>query len=192
MFFEIYNNRNLILRGRQILNTISIDNELMVAPSTSLVLPIDYLKVIDGREEIKLFLDECRVFWGIVWDIEVDKENETITLDLRHVVTEWQYRQISVNHAQSNKALNIVYMGDETEKNTGNDETITASDFTVSVKEGKKLTNAQIISRARATAWKTSNGNPVNVTKVKIEKCETKDGKETCEEVKITEVPLAV
>lgn len=187
MFFEIYNNRNLILRGTKILNTISIDNELMVAPSCSLVLPIDYRKVIDGREEIKIFLDECRVFWGIVWDIEVDKVAETIELDLRHVVTEWQYRQISVNHAQSNKKLNIVYMGDETEKNKGNDETITASDFEVSLKTGKKLTNAQIISRARATAWVTSNGEPVKVTGVKIEKCETEDEKETCKESKITE-----
>lgn len=187
MFFEIYNNKNLILRGTKILNTISIDNELMVAPSCSLVLPIDYRKVIDGREEIKIFLDECRVFWGIVWDIEVDKVAETIELDLRHVVTEWQYRQISVNHAQSNKKLNIVYMGDETEKNKGNDETITASDFEVSLKTGKKLTNAQIISRARATAWVTSNGEPVKVTGVKIEKCETEDEKETCKESKITE-----
>ena len=55
MFFEIYKKGNLIIRGRQILNTLSIDNELMVAPSTTMVLPIDYLSVIDGREEIKLY-----------------------------------------------------------------------------------------------------------------------------------------
>lgn len=187
MYFEIYNNQNLIIRGKKILNTISIDNELMVAPSTTLVLPIDYLSVIDGREEIKLFLDECHVFWGIVWDIEVDKENEVIELDLRHIVTEWQYRQISVNHAMQNKALNIVYMGDKTTRSKGNDEVITASGFSVSEKEGKKLTNAQIISRTRATAWKISNGDKVAVTKVKIEKCETVDEKEKCEETKITE-----
>lgn len=187
MYFEIHKKGNLILRGKQILNTLSIDNELMVAPSTNLVLPIDYLSVIDGREEIKIFLDECRVFWGIVWDIEVDKENETIDLDLRHIVTEWQYRQISVNHAQSNKALNIVYMGDKTTKSSANDETITASGFSVGEEEGKKLTKAQIISRARATAWVTSNGDKVAVTKVKIEKCETVEEKETCTETTITE-----
>lgn len=185
MFFEIYKQGNLILRGRQILNTLSIDNELMVAPSTNMVLPIDYLKVLDGREEIKIFLDECRVFWGIVWDIEVDKVNETIELDLRHVITEWQYRQISVNHAQSNKELNIVYVGDEITKNDA--ETITASGFEVSVAQGKKLTNAQIIKRSRATAWNTSNGDKVAVTGVKIEQCEEEDGKETCKEVKIEE-----
>ena len=97
---------NLIIRGKQILNTISLDNELMLAPSTTLVLPIDWLEVIDGREEIKIHLDDCRVFWGIVWDIEVDKQNETIELDVRHVVTEWQYRQISVNHALSGEEKN--------------------------------------------------------------------------------------
>lgn len=185
MFFEIYKKGNLILRGRKILNTISIDNELMVAPSTTLVLPIDYLKVIDGREEIKIFLDECRVFWAIVWDIEINKSNETISLDLRHVITEWQYRQISVNHAQSNEQLNIVYMGDKTEKNTGNDEAITASGFTVSVEQGKKLTNEQIISRSRAYAWNISNGDKVAITSVKIEQCETKDKKEECKKVQI-------
>lgn len=172
MFFEIYKQGNLIIRGKQILNTLSIDNELMVAPSTTMVLPISYLEVIDGREEIKIFLDDCRVFWAIVWDIEVDKENETIDLDLRHVVTEWQYRQISVNHAQSNKELNIVYVGDKVERNTGNDETITANDFTVSVKQGKKITTKQIIEKARAVAWRTSNGDKVAVTSAKIQECD--------------------
>ena len=171
MFFEIYKQGNLIIRGKQILNTISLDNELMLAPSTTLVLPIDWLKVIDGREEIKIYLDECRVFWGIVWDIEVDKEAETIELDVRHVVTEWQYRQISVNHAISNKELNIVYKGDKVEISDENDESITANGFTVSVAVGSAMTNAQIIERARASAWRTSNGDKVEITSVKVQQC---------------------
>ena len=173
MFFEVYKQGNLIIRGKQILNTISLENELMLAPSTSLVLPIDWLKVIDGREEIKIYLDECRVFWGIVWDIEVDKVNETIELDVRHVITEWQYRQISVNHAISNKELNIVYKGDKTTVSDENDESITANGFTVSVSVGSRMTNAQIIERARASAWKTSNGDKVEITSVKIQQCNT-------------------
>ena len=171
MFFEVYKQGNLIIRGKQILNTISLENELMLAPSTSLVLPIDWLKVIDGREEIKIYLDECRVFWGIVWDIEVDKVNETIELDVRHVITEWQYRQISVNHAISNKELNIVYKGDKTTVSDENDESITANGFTVSVNVGKDMTNEQIIERARASAWITSNGDKVDITSVKIQQC---------------------
>lgn len=177
MFFEIYKKGNLIIRGKQILNTLSIDNELMVAPSTTLVLPIDYLKVIDGREEIKIFLDECRVFWGIVWDIEVDKNEETIELDLRHAITEWQYRQISVNHAHENDALNIVYMGDKTEKSVANDEGITASDFTVVDTKISGMTTADWIEKGKATAWVVSNGEKVAVTSVDTSQIKKEGGK---------------
>lgn len=173
MFFEVYKQGNLIVRGKQILNTISLENELMLAPSTPLILPIDWLKIINGREEIKIYLDECRVFWGIVWDIEIDKENETIELDVRHVVTEWQYRQISVNHAISNKKLNIVYKGDKVTVSDENDESITANGFSVSVAVGSSMTNEQLIERARASAWKTSNGDKVDITSVKIQQCNT-------------------
>lgn len=175
MYFEVFKQGNLIIRGKgnQILNTISFDNELMLAPSTTLVLPIDWLDYIDGREEVKIYLDKCRVFWGIVWDIEEDKENETVELDIRHIVTEWQYRQISVNHAISNKELNIVYKGDKTSVSDRNDEAITASDFTVSVAKGKTLTDKEIIAKARATAWNTTNGDKVAITSVKITKCTT-------------------
>lgn len=171
MFFEVYKQGNLIIRGKQILNNISLDNELMLAPSTTLVLPIDWLDVIDGREEIKIYLDECRVFWGIVWDITVDKANETIELDVRHIITEWQYRQISVNHAISNEELNIVYKGDKTTVSEENNESITASGFTISVAVGKTLTNEQIIEKARASAWVTSNGDKVDITSVKVQQC---------------------
>ena len=166
MFFEVYKQGNLIIRGKDILNTLSIDNELMVAPSTSMVLPIEWLEIIDGREEIKIFLDECRVFWGIVWDITVSKEEETIELDVRHVITEWQYRQISVNHAIGNKELNIVYKGDKVKKSSANDETITASDFTVVRKNISGMSNADWIAKAHAYAWKTSNGDKVTITSV--------------------------
>lgn len=188
MFFEVYKQGNLIIRGKQILNTISLDNELMLAPSTTLTLPIDWLKVIDGREEIKIYLDDCRVFWGIVWDIEVDKENETIDLDVRHVITEWQYRQISVNHAISNTELNIVYVGDSINKDKSTDETITANSFTASLTEAQAFTLANWISRSRASAWVTSNGDKVEIVSVQIQKCDTDENDvETCVNTTITE-----
>ena len=184
MYFEIYKQGNLIIRGKHILNTISLDNELMLAPSTSLVLPIDWLEIIDGREEIKIFLDECRVFWGIVWDITVDKVGETIELDVRHVITEWQYRQISVNHAISDNGensskgkLNIVYKGDKVKKSERNDETITANDFYVLKGKIDSMSTAAWIKKARATAWVTSNGERVEVTKVDYSDIDKEDGK---------------
>lgn len=177
MYFEVFKQGNLIIRGKQILNTISLDNELMLAPSTTLVLPVDWLEVIDGREEIKIHLDECRVFWGIVWDIEVNKVDETIELDVRHVITEWQYRQISVNHAQSNKELNIVYKGDKVKKSSENDETITANDFTVIKSKIDDMTTADWVKKARATAWVTSNGDKVEITSVDYSDIDKEDGK---------------
>lgn len=182
MRLEIYQNGNLIKIGNKKLGSleqIEFDNELMYEPTCQLVLPIEWLDYFKGREEVKIFVnDKC--FWGVVWRIEVDKINEKITLDIRHVISEWHYRQISVNHAISSKYLNVVYKGDSVQSNTANDESITAREFTVSVDEGKKLTTEQIKSRAMVQAWKTSNGDRVSVANVKIEKCETKDDKEEC------------
>ena len=184
MYFEIFSKGNLIIRGKKWLGTLEFDHELNLAPTLTMVLPADWYSIIKGREEIKIHFDDGKVFWGIIWNYSpVDKVNETMTLDIRHVITEWQYRQISVNHAISNKALNIVYKGDKTETNKGNSETITASDFTVGKKQAKKLTDADIISKSRAYAWNNTNGDKVSITSVKIQKCEKdEDDKETCED----------
>ena len=188
MYFEIFSKGNLIVRGKKYIGTLEFDHELNLAPSTTMVLPADWLSIISGREEIKIHLDDGKVFWGIIWNFTpIDKVNETVTLDIRHVITEWQYRQISVNHAMSNKQLNIVYKGDKVTKRGS--ETITANDFTVSVTQGKKLTNAQIISQARAYAWNNTNGDKIAVTSVKIQLCETKEDsdEEECKDATITE-----
>ena len=175
MYFEVYKKGNLIIRGKKILNTISIDNELMLAPSTTLTLPIEWLEVIDGREEIKVYLDDCRVFWGIVWDIEVDKGSETIDLDVRHVVTEWQYRQISVNHAMQDTNLNIVYMGEKINKDSATGEAITANDFTVLREKLSGMSLADWIAKAYAFAWSMLNGDNVEITSVDTSKIKDED-----------------
>ena len=168
MYFDIYSQGNLIIRGTRILNTISFDCELNLAPSLTLELEADWYLVIKGREEIKIYLDDGKVFWGIIWNYSpVDKDKETMTLDVRHVITEWQYRQISVNHAIQNEELNIIYKGDKTTVSEENDETITASDFSL-VKESQfgELPYDEWIAKAHATAWQTSNGDKVKITKV--------------------------
>lgn len=177
MYFEVWKNNNLIRRGTSTLEPISFDNELMYVPTCSLVLPIDWLECFDGREEVKIYIGD-KVFWGIVWDIEVDKIEEKITLDVRHVISEWQYRQISVNHAISNTALNIVYKGSEVVESGG--EAITASEFSASVEQASHMTKAEIIERARAKAWLTDSGDNVPITTVLIQKCTTTDNVETC------------
>lgn len=178
MYFEIFKQGNLIVRGRKYLGTLQFDHELNLAPSTTMVLPADWLNIISGREEVKIHLDDGKVFWGIIWNYTVDKVNETIELDIRHVITEWQYRQISVNHAMSNKALNIVYKGDSIEKSEANAETITASGFSLGKSEAPSFTVAKILERARAYAWDNTNGDKVAITSVRIQKCETPEGQE--------------
>lgn len=177
MYFEIFKQGNLIIRGKKYLNTLQFDHELNLAPTTTMTLEADWLNVIGGREEIKIHFDDGKVFWGIIWNISpIDKDTETIDLDIRHVVTEWEYRQISVNHAMSNKNLNIVYKGDKTETNDTNKETITASDFTILIKKVDKMTDADWIARAHASAWSTANGDSVKVTKVDHSKVKKEEG----------------
>lgn len=176
MYFEIFKQGNLIIRGKKYIGTLQFDHELNLAPSTTMVLPADWVNIISGREEVKIHLDDGKIFWGIIWNYSpINKVDETITLDIRHVVTEWQYRQISVNHAQSNKQLNIVYKGDKTETDVDNAEAITASDFTIIAKKIDKMTLADWIAKAHAQAWSTANGEKVAITSVDTSKFEKED-----------------
>lgn len=174
MFFEIWKNDKMIKRGTNSLNDFSWSNELMFVPSLDLTLPIEFKEFIDGREEIKIFVNG-KVFWGIVKGIELDKINETINLDLEHVVAEWRYRQISVNHAVADGALNVVYKGDQVEKNQANDEGITANNFTIRITDVNKMTDATMIAKAAAQAWNLSTGNAVEVL-VDRSKLKAKEG----------------
>lgn len=175
MYFEVYKKGKLIKRGTKTLNPIVFENELMLTPTLELVLPIEWIEYFDGWEEVKVFInDKC--FWGIVWDIEEDKINETITLTIRHAISEWEWRQISVNHAISgidsnpNALVNIVYKGDNVTVSEENDESITASEFSVLLSRANNMSDSDIIAVAVATAWVTSNGDKLSITSVKKEK----------------------
>lgn len=167
MYFEIYDWDTLKVTGsgEDILNEIEWEQELMTVPTLNLSLPIHYKDYLDGREEIKVH-DETdgKVFWGIVKDIVVDKPEEKVDLRLDHVISEWEYRQISVNNAVVEQSVNTVFKGDKVNKNTTGDESITANDFAVNVKDAGKITNAQLIEKAFAQAWRPSNGNKLKVS----------------------------
>lgn len=174
MYFEIYNNGTLVKRSREFLSGLSWPMELMDVPSLDLTLPIEYAEYFDGREEVKVFVNG-KVFWGIVWDHELNKADETLSVSLRHVISEWEYRQISVNHAMKDKNLNVVYKGDKVVKDTSNDEAITAHDFTIFSKNVKKLTDDYLIKKAFASAWVISNGNKIPITTVDRSKIKKKE-----------------
>ena len=174
MYFEVWKHDKLIRRGNRTLEPISFDHELMYVPSFDLVLPIDWIDVFDGWEEIKLYING-KCFYGLVWDIEHDKVNETVKVMVRHVISEWEHRQISVNHAKSD-GLNVIYKGDEIEIDKNNDETITASDFSISRKALKSMTLGKWIKKASASAWVTSNGDKVSITSVDHSDVRKKEG----------------
>lgn len=174
MYFEIWKDDNLIKRGTDLLSTPSWEIELMQAPSMDLTLPIDYLEYLDGREEFKLFVNG-KVFWGIVWDIDLNKEEETMDISLRHVISEWEYRQISVNHAMQDKELNVVYEGDRVIRKKSTGEAITASNFSIFSKNVKKMTDKKLIELAYASAWSLQNGDKVPITSVE-HKLKKKEG----------------
>lgn len=107
-FFEIIDNGKVVKRGKQILNTLSWGNTLMEVPTTQIILPIEYHEFIKGREEIKLYINN-KVFHGIITGCPLIKEDETISLDITHVVSEWEYRQVSTNLAAKNRTVNDIY-----------------------------------------------------------------------------------
>lgn len=134
----------------------------MYVPSTSLELPIYYREFLNGHDEVKLHInDKC--FWGIITDLTENKENETISVSLDHVVHEWEYRQISVNNAIKDQNMNVVFKGAIVEK-TGN-ENVSANDFTIYSPEVGNLSLEQYITRAGATAW-AYNGDPIEITSI--------------------------
>lgn len=107
-FYEVYRNGELLYRDNKILNTLGWSNELMYVPTTDITVSIDYLEHFTGREEVLLYINH-KVFHGIVVGIDPDKEKETLTLDLEHVISEWEYRQVSTNLAVKNRTVNDIY-----------------------------------------------------------------------------------
>lgn len=175
MLIEIFKQGSLVKRLKDCIGTLTWDNELMYVPSLSITLPAEYLEYFDGREDVKIFVND-KVFYGHVKDnITVNKAEETIRLNLSHIVAEWEYRQISVNRAIDDQNINYVFKGDKVKKDTSLGEAVTANDFEITSKQVKKLTSAKAIKRAGAQAWSLASGDPLKVT-VDISKVKAKEG----------------
>lgn len=109
MWFEIYRGGKLTIRGNDnVDNGLGWSNELMYVPTMSLRLPIYYTEYISGREEIKIFANG-KCFWGIITDVDIDKDSEVIDIDITHVVHEWTYRQISINNAIKDQNVQFLF-----------------------------------------------------------------------------------
>lgn len=169
MYFEIYKQGKLIKRGTKCLGDLSWSNEMMYVPECTLTLPAEYAEYFDGREDVKIHVNN-KLFWGHVKNnYTLDKVSETIEIPLSHIVCEWDYRQISINHAISDpddvdNVMNVVYKGSKVKKANG--EGITANNFKINTKDAKKITDAKLIEKAFAQAWSTVNGDTIPVAKV--------------------------
>lgn len=159
MYFEIFKQGILIKRGRDILGGIKFSNELMYVPTTTIKLPVWYRGYLNGHDEMKIFVNG-KVFWGIIKKVKEDKDDETVTVYLDHVVSEWEYREISVNNAIKDQNINVVFKGSKT-KRVG-DVSVSASDFTIFLDELGAFTVEQYVLRAGATAW-TADGNRLSM-----------------------------
>ena len=171
MVIEIYKRGKLKKRLTKCLGELEWDNEMMYVPELNLTLPAEYAEYFDGREDVIINVNGKTFLGHVKNNFTVDKNAETIEIPLSHIVCEWNYRQISVNHAISdpsdeNNKINVVYKGDKVTKNENNDEGITAADFKINTKDVKNITDATLIEKAFAQAWVMSNGDPVPVAKV--------------------------
>ncbi len=146
----------------------------MEVPQLDLTLPISYAQYFDGREDVKVHINGKTFYGHVKRNITVNKNDETITVPLDHVVCEWEYRQISVNHAIANGKINVIYKGDKTTKSKGNG--ISANDFSLLSREVNSISNASLIRRAGAHAWSTVTGDDVAVTNVDRSKLKRKEG----------------
>lgn len=147
MWFEVYRKGKLTVRGDDIINdSLDWDNELMSVPSLSFDLPIYYKEYINGREEIKIFVnDKC--FWGIITDVDLDKDSEKMGITVTHVVHEWTYRQISVNNAIKDKRIQFVFKSHADHVREQNGVSICASNFSC------LPTDTNFIELAKVQAW---------------------------------------
>lgn len=135
----------------------------MYIPTTEIQLPIYYREYLNGHDEMKIFING-KCFWGIIEELTEDKNDETISVGLQHVIREWEYRQISVNNAIKDQNINVVFKGAIVEKSDSG-VSVTGNDFTIYTPEVGNMTLEQYIERAGASAWE-ENGDPVTITSI--------------------------
>ena len=108
----------VIARIKHVLDdTIDIEEELMDAPTTSLTLPAEYYPICSqGLKKMKIHFNGL-CFFGVIFGVDLDKEKETINVNLTHVIKMWDFRQVSTNKAIKDKKFYELY----TDENNASD-----------------------------------------------------------------------
>ncbi|HDT7379400.1 TPA: phage tail tip lysozyme [Enterococcus faecalis] len=107
-FFEIIQNNKVVARGQKLLSDINFSNELMIVPTLNVTLPIDYACYLQAHEEMKFFINN-KVFHGIAKNYTYDLDNGTVDVSLDHIISEWEFREVSTNLGVKSRTINNVY-----------------------------------------------------------------------------------
>ena len=106
------NGGGVIHRGNKFLEKISIDYEIDTVPTMTLVIPLEEMpqdRASWNTMQIKVFLGEKYVFWGIIDGFEINNAQYTVSLSLSHIVAEHRTQFMPVNLIVKNMPLKNLY-----------------------------------------------------------------------------------
>jgi hypothetical protein len=83
--------------------------ELDRVASGSLTLPAYEFKYFTERSEVEVTDGKGFLFRGLTDTVQLDKENETISVPISQVLTEWDFHQVPVNINVKNSPISSIY-----------------------------------------------------------------------------------
>ena len=106
------NGGGVIHRGNKILEKLSIDYDIDTVPTMTLRIPLAEMpkdRRVWNTMQIKVFLGQKYVFWGIIDSFEIDYANYAVSLALSHIVAEHRTQFMPVNLIVKNMPLKNLY-----------------------------------------------------------------------------------
>lgn len=106
------NGGGVIHRGNKFLETISINYEIDTVPTMRLTIPLAEMpknRASWNTMQIKVYLGEKYVFWGIIDGFEIDYAHYSVSLALSHIVAEHRTQFMPVNLIVKNMPLKNLY-----------------------------------------------------------------------------------
>lgn len=93
---------------KKVIGGISWTIEANGIPACSFTVPIYDADKFDGHMDCKVIIYK-KMFDGIVKSINLNKDDETVTIELDHKISEWEYRQIPNNYTVKNQTFPMVF-----------------------------------------------------------------------------------
>lgn len=106
------NGGGIIHRGNKFLERISLKTEIDTVPTMTLTIPLEEMPSDMAKwntMQIKVFLSQKYVFWGIIDSFEIDYAHYSVSLSLSHIVAEHRTQFMPVNLIVKNMPLKNLY-----------------------------------------------------------------------------------